>query len=113
MVELSTYAILTKQKAKYSNKEILRADTYYPSSKTCSNCQKVKQDLKLKDRIYQCLECGFELDRDINAAINLLKHLVGRVTAEFTPMDLTALLNDLSKNRLVTSKVELGIQQKS
>ncbi|MGN8429193.1 RNA-guided endonuclease TnpB family protein, partial [Helicobacter pylori] len=46
-------------------------------------------------------------------AINLLKHLVGRVTAEFTPMDLTALLNDLSNNRLTTSKVELGIQQKS
>ncbi len=112
-ISMSVFNTLLEYKAKYSNKEILRADTYYPSSKTCSNCQKVKQDLKLKDRIYQCLECGFELDRDINAAINLLKHLVGRVTAEFTPMDLTALLNDLSKNRLVTSKVELGIQQKS
>ncbi|EPZ73357.1 RNA-guided endonuclease InsQ/TnpB family protein [Helicobacter pylori] len=112
-VSMSVFNTLLEYKAKYSNKEILRADTYYPSSKTCSNCQKVKQDLKLKDRIYQCLECGFELDRDINAAINLLKHLVGRVTAEFTPMDLTALLNDLSNNRLVTSKVELGIQQKS
>ncbi|MDU9778282.1 RNA-guided endonuclease InsQ/TnpB family protein [Helicobacter pylori] len=112
-VSMSMFNTLLEYKTKYSNKEILRADTYYPSSKTCSNCQKVKQDLKLKDRVYQCLECGFELDRDINAAINLLKHLVGRVTAEFTPMDLTALLNDLSNNRLATSKVELGIQQKS
>ncbi len=112
-VSMSIFNTLLEDKAKYSHKEILRADAYYPSSKICSNCQKVKQDLTLEDRIYQCLECGFELDRDINASINLLKHLVGRVTTEFTPTDLTALLNDLSNNRLVTSKVELGIQQKS
>ena len=46
-------------------------DRFYPSSKTCSNCQNIKTDLTLKDRIYKCTCCGFEIDRDLNAAINL------------------------------------------
>lgn len=56
----------------YGNKLII-ADRFYPSSKTCSSCRKIKTDLKLSDRIYKC-DCGLELDRDLNAAINL-KHL--------------------------------------
>ena len=45
-------------------------DRFYPSSKTCSNCGKVKKDLKLSDRIYKC-DCGLTIDRDLNASINL------------------------------------------
>ena len=45
-------------------------DIFYPSSKTCSNCRKVKKDLKLSDRIYKC-SCGLDIDRDLNASINL------------------------------------------
>lgn len=44
---------------------------YFPSSKTCSNCGHVKDDLKLSDRTFHCEACGFELDRDVNAAINI------------------------------------------
>ncbi len=40
------------------------------TSRTCSKCGKVKENLSLQDRIFKC-ECGFELDRDINAAINI------------------------------------------
>lgn len=47
------------------------ADKWYPSSKTCSCCGNIKSDLKLKDRVYRCLSCGIEIDRDLNAAINL------------------------------------------
>lgn len=57
-------------KAKQNNIEIRIADRWYPSSKTCSCCGKIKKDLKLSDRIYKC-ECGLEIDRDKNAAINL------------------------------------------
>ena len=46
-------------------------DRFYPSSKTCSGCQKVKKELALKDRTYCCEHCGLERDRDLNAAINL------------------------------------------
>lgn len=43
----------------------------YPSSKTCSVCGEVKSDLKLSDRIYICPECGYAIDRDYNAAVNI------------------------------------------
>ncbi|WP_347177631.1 RNA-guided endonuclease InsQ/TnpB family protein [Clostridium perfringens] len=57
-------------KCKQNNIELRIVDRFYPSSKTCSNCRKIKKDLKLSDRIYKC-DCGFTIDRDLNASINL------------------------------------------
>lgn len=51
--------------------QLVVADRFYPSSKTCSYCGCIKSDLKLKDRVYKCDFCGFEKDRDLNAAENL------------------------------------------
>ena len=58
-------------KCKNNNIELIVADRFYPSSKTCSSCGKIKDDLKLKDRVYRCPQCGAVIDRDLNAAINL------------------------------------------
>ena len=58
-------------KAELNGIKIVIADRFYPSSKTCSKCGSVKKNLKLSDRIYKCNECGFIVDRDLNAAINL------------------------------------------
>ncbi len=55
----------------YKCNNYVKVDRYYPSSKTCSNCGNVKQDLTLSDRSYQCHSCGFTIDRDLNASINL------------------------------------------
>lgn len=57
-------------KCKFIGIELVVADRFYPSSKTCSQCGKVKKDLKLSDRIYRC-DCGLIIDRDLNASINL------------------------------------------
>ncbi|MGU8314268.1 RNA-guided endonuclease InsQ/TnpB family protein, partial [Clostridium perfringens] len=57
-------------KCKENHIELRIVDRFYPSSKTCSQCGKVKKDLKLSDRIYKC-DCGFTIDRDLNASINL------------------------------------------
>ncbi len=57
-------------KCKQNNIELRIVDRFYPSSKTCSNCGKIKKDLKLSDRIYKC-DCGLAIDRDLNASINL------------------------------------------
>ncbi|WP_340510074.1 RNA-guided endonuclease TnpB family protein, partial [Bifidobacterium longum] len=46
-------------------------DRWYPSSKTCSNCGTVKAKLPLSERVYHCEECGLDMDRDLNAAINI------------------------------------------
>ncbi|MGK7899674.1 MAG: RNA-guided endonuclease InsQ/TnpB family protein, partial [Xenococcus sp. (in: cyanobacteria)] len=51
--------------------ELIIADRWFPSSKTCSNCGNHNSDLRLSDRIYNCKSCGVSLDRDLNAAINL------------------------------------------
>ena len=50
--------------------ELRIADRFYPSSKTCHKCGKIKKDLKLSDRTYIC-ECGYQEDRDLNASLNL------------------------------------------
>ncbi|HRU51451.1 MAG TPA: zinc ribbon domain-containing protein [Planctomycetota bacterium] len=76
----------------------------------------MKADLTLKDRVYICNECGLKIDRDYNASLNLLTELkkqIGKVLAEFTSADLTAMQSDLVINQIVTSKVETEIQQKS
>ena len=52
--------------------ELRVVSRWYPSSKTCACCGYIKKDLKLSDRVYICDDCGFEMDRDLNAAINLM-----------------------------------------
>lgn len=61
-------------KAELYGIEVVLANRFYPSSKTCSCCGNYKKDLKLKDRTYICNECGLTVDRDINAAINLANY---------------------------------------
>ena len=46
-------------------------DRWYPSSKTCSRCGRVKAKLSLSERTYRCEHCGLVIDRDLNAAINI------------------------------------------
>lgn len=61
-------------KAELCGIEVVLANRFYSSSKTCSCCGSYKKDLKLKDRIYICNKCGLTIDRDINAAINLANY---------------------------------------
>lgn len=63
-----------KYKCEWNGIEFIQVSRFYPSSKTCSNCGCIKHDLKLSDRTYSCSECGFVIDRDLNAAINLMKY---------------------------------------
>lgn len=58
-------------KCENNNIKLIVVDRFYSSSKTCSSCGKIKDDLKLKDRVYRCPQCGTIIDRDLNAAINL------------------------------------------
>ena len=46
-------------------------DRWYPSSKTCSRCGRVKAKLSLAERVYKCDGCGLVMDRDLNAALNI------------------------------------------
>lgn len=73
--EMSWYEFVRQleYKAKWYGRNLVKTDRYYPSSKTCNNCGYIKQDLTLKDRFWVCPRCGKEIDRDYNAALNILK----------------------------------------
>lgn len=107
-VSLSEFNRWLEYKAALYNTEIIRADRFYPSSKTCSVCGNVKTKLSLSERTYVCQACGSVKDRDLNAAINLHKKLIGIEYAELTPVEKTALLEDCKVNNLITSFVEAG-----
>ena len=71
--ERSFYSFKQKliNKCSKVGKTLFSANTFYPSSKTCSYCGSLKRDLKLSDRVYKCEVCNQEIDRDLNASINL------------------------------------------
>lgn len=51
-------------------KKLIKIDKWFPSSKTCLSCGQVKSELSLSERVFRC-DCGLEIDRDINASINI------------------------------------------
>jgi putative transposase len=57
--------------------EVLEVPKNFPSTKKCSKCGSIKTKISLSQRTYYCNECGNELDRDLNAAINLKQY--GRI----------------------------------
>lgn len=61
-------------KAAWYGTDLVVADRWFPSSKTCSGCGEIKTDLTLSDRVYECGSCGLAIDRDINAAVNLARY---------------------------------------
>lgn len=58
-------------KSEWYARTLVFVDRFYPSSKKCSCCGNIKQDLTLKDREYICDACGLIIDRDMNASLNI------------------------------------------
>jgi putative transposase len=61
-----------KTKVANAGGDLFLASRCFPSTKRCSCCGHVKKRMPLKHRTYQCLACGLLIDRDLNAALNLL-----------------------------------------
>jgi putative transposase len=59
-------------KSEWRDKILIAVDRWYPSSKTCSNCRHVLDELRLDVRYWTCPKCKAHHDRDVNAARNLL-----------------------------------------
>ena len=62
---------MLEYKLEERGKYLIKVDRYFASSKICSICGKKKEELSLSDRIYYC-ECGNRMDRDVNAAVNIM-----------------------------------------
>ena len=86
---------------------LLKVGRFFPSSKKCSGCGHVKEKLSLSEREFICEECGLVIDRDTNAAINILAEALFNelnnrfnndlARRKFTPADLVALASSLSE----------------
>lgn len=66
-----TFVSFLSYKLLQEGKQLIKINKWFPSSKTCSNCNNIKQDLQLSDRIYECSNCNLVIDRDYNAALNI------------------------------------------
>ena len=98
-------------KTKFYGGEVYLIDRWFPSSKLCSSCGTIKEDLTLSDRIYKC-DCGLEIDRDLNASLNIRNYYLSTVGStgskafgENVNLD-SSLLEE-------SSLCELGIKQES
>ena len=81
---------MLEYKEKWYNRKIVFVNRFYPSSKTCHHCGYIKKDLTLKDRQWVCPVCGEIIDRDYNAALNILDEglrIIGCSTPESTLAD--------------------------
>lgn len=68
-------------KAKWNGKEVISINRYEPSTKTCSKCCYINNNLTLDDRSWTCPNCNSYHDRDINAAINIKNFGINQLVA--------------------------------
>ena len=83
-VDTSWYTFTQKLiwKSQFNDCIIVKAERFYPSSKTCNNCGYINQNLTLKDRKWVCPSCGTEIIRDENAGKNLRDNAINLLTEE-------------------------------
>ena len=97
---------ILEYKAKWYNRRIIFVDRFYPSSKTCNHCGYINKQLTLKDREWICPRCGKLIDRDYNAALNILDEglkIIGLSSPEFTLVDYPTMDDRLRNKELKSS----------
>lgn len=72
-VSWGLFTQMLEYKCKWYGRELIKVDQYFPSSKMCSNCGNVKEELKLSQRQYECDKCSLSLQRDYNSSLNILQ----------------------------------------
>jgi len=76
----SAFAEMLEYKGAWYGCRVVKVDRWYPSSRTCSACEFAVEQMPLSIREWECPECGTIHDRDVNAAVNILKQATVGVT---------------------------------
>ncbi len=84
----SLFHRLLEYKSLWYGRSFVRVDKHFPSSKQCSNCGNVYDQLKLGDRHWRCTYCGEEHNRDKNAAQNILQEGLKKLSVPWGTRDL-------------------------
>lgn len=95
-----TFVGFLEYKAAWNDKKIVKVNRFFPSSKTCCECGDINKNLSLKDRVWTCKN-GHTLDRDINAARNILKEGIKILTSAGTVENTSG---DLNKTLFIERK---------
>ena len=91
--------------------DIQRVDRFFPSSKRCSNCGYIKEDLTLKDRKWDCPECFAHHDRDLNATRNLLAFSESKILSEGQESTPKNAVTDISRCGTCSASVSYEMQR--
>lgn len=94
----SEFVSMLEYKCNWYGKKLVKIDKFYPSSKTCSNCDYILEKLPLSTRKWKCPKCSCEHDRDVNAAKNI--HRQG-LTITNVEMEALAFGNDTEGETIV------------
>jgi putative transposase len=99
-VSWSEFRRQLEYKCRWNDKHFVVIDRFKPTTKICSECGCI-QEMTLSDRIFECEDCGLILDRDHNAAINILKLGCIKLGIRFNIIDFNNIdLNRLGHNRI-------------
>jgi len=71
-IAIGRFFSILEYKAQLYDRKVVKVEPK-DTSKTCSNCGYVYHELKLSDKTFRCPKCGFRIDRDLNASVNILK----------------------------------------
>ena len=116
-MNFGTFRRMLEYKANWYNRKIVFVNRFYPSSKMCHNCGYINKELKLSDRQWLCPVCSEVIERDYNAALNILDeglrimgsivpnliNQIGSSTTEFTLVDYPTMDDKLSNEVLKSS----------
>lgn len=107
-VSWSKFVDMLKYKTEWNNRELVQINRFYPSSKSCSECNYINEGLTLKNREWTCPSCNTHHDRDINAAKNILKQGINILSGCGTQSDIKQKpLEALSKDKSMKEETQL------
>ena len=108
----SAFVNMLIYKSELYGKHIVKIDRWFPSTKTCSSCSRLIEK-KLSNRLHQC-DCGLEISRDLNAAINIRREGINKFyRAGMVQINACGDISDGDSDILVSLSSQISLNQEA